>query len=220
MIGILAALLISCEKEQNVVEEGKIVLFSMEEYQINYDGGEVFWKSDNPMIASVNQSGLVIALTVGKTDILAGSRVYEVEVIPKYDDFIEPYHDWNAPREYLEKYMEEKCGDGTIYAEESIYYDDTHLATYTYVFDERDNVKLFQIDTSLVFAEIFTYWLTERYFLMGEKENVYYLVTSDMDMAVMYGVNSSLGLTAIMFPFTDDTRVVNNMREELINLLH
>lgn len=222
MMCILAmgVLLSSCEKEQNVVEERKIVLFSLEQYQIEYDGPEVFWKSDNIMIASVNQSGLVTAFTVGKTDILAGSRVYEVEVVPKYNAFIEPYHDWSAPREEFEEYMESKCGSGQKTENMSTYVDRSTNAVYTYMFDEYNNGGSYIIQVPIMWIETFTYWLTERYFLLGEEDNTYALLSPDKRTAVVYGVSKNGEILALMFPFTDDTRAIRDMRMEVKRLLN
>lgn len=223
MMCILAmgVLLSSCEKEQNEVVDRvdrKIVLFSLEEYQINYDGGEVFWKSDNPMIASVNQSGLVTAFTVGKTDILAGSRVYEVEVVPKYNAFIEPYHDWNAPREYFEEYMESKCGSGEITEGMSLYLDRSTNTVYAYMFDEYNNVDDYIIQVPIMMVEPFTYWLTERYFLLKKEDNIYTLISPDKSTAVLYGVTNG-EIIALIFPLADDTRVISDMRTKVKRLL-
>lgn len=222
MMCILAmgVLLSSCEKEQNVVEERKIVLFSLEQYQIEYDGPEVFWKSDNIMIASVNQSGLVTAFTVGKTDILAGSSVYEVEVVPKYNTFIEPYRDWNAPREYFEEYMESKCGSGQKTENMSTYVDKSTNTVYTYMFDEYNNGESYIIQVPIIWIETFTYWLTERYFLLGEEDNIYTLLSPDKRTAVAYGVSKNGEILALMIPFTDDTRAIRDMRMEVKRLLN
>lgn len=211
---VMSTLFVGCETGQaDQSKLRKIKLYSLETYQINYTSDN--WESANPMIAAVNNTGEVTGITVGKTFIMADNRAWEVEVMPKYHGYIQPYEDWNAPRELLESYMmANKCEEVAIEDNKSLYYDEAKETAYYYTFDNAEVATTFTILLPTKNIVEFTPWLAERYYVLGEDDDVYYFISSDEKTAVMYGLYSADVALALMFPYSGDTRSIDVMREK------
>lgn len=211
---VMSTLFVGCETGQvGQSKLRKIELYSLETYQINYTSDN--WESANPMIAAVNNTGEVTGITVGKTFIMADNRAWEVEVMPKYHGYIQPYEDWNAPRELLESYMMvNNCKEVSIEEDKSTYYDEAKETAYYYMFKNGEIALSYTILVKVENLEEFMKWLFERYYLLGEIDNVCYLISSDEKTGVAFGLHSANVAVALMAPYTDDTRSIDAMKEK------
>lgn len=104
---ILVALsaLLGCAKESLLQLNSEVVsMYSLEEHTITSNGTNVTFSSENPYIASVNETtGLVTAMHIGETYIIVnadqGSKKVKVTVKAQYHVIKDPYLKWGCSKE-------------------------------------------------------------------------------------------------------------------------
>ena len=96
---------LSCTKEL-LLNTTEVTMFSLDKHIITSDGTNVSFSSQNPFVASVNEtSGQVTAMHIGETyiDVVAdqGTSRVKVNVLAKYNIITDPILDWNATKEEI-----------------------------------------------------------------------------------------------------------------------
>lgn len=179
---IIAAILalMGCSKESALqLNTEDVVMYSLDEHFITSNGTNVSFSSENPYIASVNETtGKVKGMHIGETyiNVVAdeGSAKVKITIKAKYHTITDPYLDWNANQHEIEN----KCGfadeinDGNLYyfyGNEN--YGDKHIGTvYSLKNDRLQNVMV--IINNEYFDETALH-LAERFQYIGYEDGVY-----------------------------------------------
>lgn len=89
ILATIAYIAISCEKDK-LINKTKLTLTTGDTFLLTYDGDGI-WTSDQPLIASVDSTGIVTAERVGITRIRINQSTCNITVKPRYNTFTEPY---------------------------------------------------------------------------------------------------------------------------------
>lgn len=113
-------------------------MFSQDKHIITSDGTNVTFSSQNPYVASVNETtGQVTAIHVGETyiDVVAdqGTSRVKVNVVAQYREITDPIIDWNATKEEIKAQVNmptaAENATGISYLYGYISNGDTHIGT-------------------------------------------------------------------------------------------
>lgn len=219
-VSLLTALTMvtSCSNDdENTTKTYKdITLTAGESYVI--DGGSN-WKSDEPLIATVNGNS-VTAKRVGTTNIRNGESMFSITVTPRYDLYDNPCFRWGASPTQVNSFMsgyQELGQSGNVV----VYSGKKAADYYTYLFE---NSKL---KASSVFVNAMTYgdalvdFLTERYivFDVNEDENMVGMVNiaQDMIIALSYEIQNTelYGIITYMPYSGNDAKNRTSMMQEI-----
>lgn len=189
MLPIMLFTACSSDNDEEVwtISESNIELNSKEEITIS-SNQNVTWKSDNPLIASVNDKGRVLALLVGKTKLIAtnGIQTKEVNVTVKgnYTHITEPFLNFKDSYSDIQGYEKrEKYMYST--EEELIYWGETNSIV--------DNVRYIFKNGKLSSCVLITHYsnyesalnyLKERYVPIKTEDGIIYLSSPDGKIAV------------------------------------
>lgn len=157
-------------KDPFKIEKTEMSLFSQEEQTIKSNGTDCIYSSQNPFIASVDESGKVTALHVGETEIEVkakeGSGKVKVTVKPKYNVIKDPYIKWGCSKDDIKK----KFGTPTNENTSNIIYTETleaHAITgYSFTNGELSSITVvlnpgFELEATKHLTERFQYWTKE-----------------------------------------------------------
>lgn len=184
------------------------------------------WKSENDFVAKVNSNGLVEGNHVGKTNIIAtstdGSAKCEVEVVPVYSTYKEPFLEFGASKATVKSKETRK-----LYNENSeiITYEgeNSNVKLVGYNFD--DNGKLSGVAVAVSFASTseVTKFLLERYQPVTEEDGVYVFINNninDYTMFVTLSVESSyIGIVYLPKSSKSRSAEIENYQTELKSML-
>ena len=96
--------------------------------------GDCTWKSNDPLIAEVDDNGNVTANRIGETMIWANDEFCKVIVTPKYNTYMEPCMEWGTSKSIVKSFMNgfEFVGEDDNSIE---YIDYNHNFGYMYMFE-------------------------------------------------------------------------------------
>ena len=171
---------VSCEKTQNEnqtlpetlkLDKTEVTLYSQDEHKITSNGRNCTYSTQDPFIASVNDSGNITALHIGETFIEVkaeqGSDKVKVTVLPKYNVIKDPYIKWGCAKDDIKA----KLGSPAQENSANIVYTETlpaHAITgYTFKSGKLSSVTIalnpnYQSDAQKHLAERYQYWTTEN----------------------------------------------------------
>lgn len=213
------------EGEKFSISESKLTLHFEETEQLSATTN-VTWSSENEFVAIVNSNGLVEGGHVGKTNIVAtstdgNSAKCEVEIVPVYSTYKEPYLEFGASKATVKSKETRK-----LYKEQtsSLAYEgeNSFVELVLYSFDDDGKLKGASIALSLACASEVTKFLLERYQPAAVEDGVYLFINGnagDFNMGVALSVESSY-LAIVYLPSSSKGRSIEfeNCKEELKSL--
>lgn len=196
----------SDEDDGRKLNQSELSLIAGQSVKLVYDGG-CTWKSEEPLIAEVDNNGNVTANRVGETIIWANDEKCKIRVSPKYNTYMEPCIKWNASEseviDFMKGYQYLGKNDNTL----SFIDDDKNFA-YVYIF-KNNLLSSSAIATNILsYGEEVSNFLLERYVVVNvdKTNNICYLASIDMTIAVLVYFESNDGLmTVIYLPFNVDS---------------
>lgn len=205
LLSAMSLLFISCSDNEDKLSQKTLYLISGQSTKLIYDG-DCTWKSDEPMIAEVDDFGKVTANRVGKTTIWANDESCEVEVTPRYKTYMEPCMDWGASESEVTDFMNgyRNLGEnGNTLG----FSDQDNEIVYMYVF-ENNSLSSSAIGAKFLSkGEEITNFLLERYVPISIDDSSYivYMTNIDKTIGVVVSINASSGLMMVLYtPFSND----------------
>jgi hypothetical protein len=205
----MALCLSSCsneEKESAKLNRNELTLTVGQSAKLLYDG-DCTWKSDEPLIAEVDNDGNVTANLVGETNIYANDEICRVTVEPLYDTYMEPCLKWGASESDVMSFM-----DGYRYmgkdGEFLTFADLINEVMYMYRFDG-GLVASFMAADILTNGEEIANFILERYVVVDVDEYDYTVYLTDIDVTVMVGIylDAETGIITVVYtPFTTEAK--------------
>lgn len=163
----------SCSKDSDdgvskaTLDKTSLTLYASEKAKLTYSGDACVWKSDNVLVAKVD-NGVVTAEHVGTTTIHANDLTCQVTVRPKYLTYFEPCISWGASKSIVKSYM----SGYTLKGEESNslgYTGKGKVNGYVYIF-ENGGLMTSGFVVSLLNSIDISDFLLERYWVIDMKE--------------------------------------------------
>ena len=156
-----------------------VKMFSLDEHFITSNGTNVRFTSQNPFIATVNETtGCVAALHIGKTKIHVtsdqGDAYVDIIVQPLYNVITDPTIEWGISQTRLEAYLGtpyDKGDDTMTYLYGNENYGDSHIAT-GYMFERGGLSSIIVIINNNKMLDAVKH-LAERYQFYINKDNSY-----------------------------------------------
>lgn len=174
----LTFLILACSKEDEklILDTTSTSLYSLETTTITSNGTNVTFTSRDPYVAGVDESGVVTARFVGETiiDVVAseGSAEFKVSVIPKYNTFTEPCHDWTKKsNEVFSIYSNLSFSQSGDYWGATV--DKSKGIVYMFKFGDNDRLEATSMSISQSYAIEAVYFLSERYLPLDSQDGYY-----------------------------------------------
>ena len=182
----------SCSEEDEPqiakLNKSTLTLYAGSSEKLSYTGGSCSWSSDAPLIASVNNNGVVEANRVGTTTIRANNANCRVTVKPQYTMYTEPRMNWNASMATVKSLM-----SGYNLSESSssrLTYDGKgNVFAYTYSF-ENGKLSGSAMGIYLSNADYIGNFIAERYVPVASDSNYVYFVSLDNKTMGAIGIES------------------------------
>lgn len=207
---------LSCAGDKKLTLNASFVeLYAHDKHTITTNGSNVSFSSENPYIATVNSTtGVVTAMTIGKTSIKVTSDQGDAEVLvnvnQKYNTYVEPCTDFSKTKsQIISMYGNPDVSDsgGIAYV-----YDDKKHFGDMYFFS---NSKLYA-STAIInqdYAVELMNFLGERYWAIGSEDGQYVFANGSsietITMGVVMSKMSGYKLYSVTYmPYTDDTRSI------------
>lgn len=236
VLGVCSYFFSSCSKDEKKESLGllqkELTLTAGQSRQLTYDG-ECVWSSDEPLIAEVDEYGIVTAKRVGKTLIHAGNDLCDVTVNPKYYTYIEPITEWGITESDIKDLMKGhkvmSSTDGWVMFEGS-----GIITSYLYIFENDKLSGSIAVSDILLHGEEITNFLLERYVTIDVDKEDYMITMISIDKKTAVGVkfiSSSNTVLVIYIPFQENYQseilsttksltksIKNTKQEEQINI--
>lgn len=214
----------SCSKDddedgiKSKLNKTDITLYVDDTEKLIYSGTKCTWKSDNPLIASI-EDGVVTGEHVGVTKVHANELSCTVTVKPKYNNFFEPLLEWGASPSRIKNYMSGyKLKTSTT---DQITFDGKgNTLGYIYLLNSN------KLSSSALLVNIFnasslTDFLLERYVVIDAEQtsNSQYEFTManvDMNMAVYVIINNSSMFVAYYGVSKSSNSPIRQIKKELL----
>lgn len=191
-------LLSSCsddDKSGLSLNKSNITLYSEGTEQLEANDN-VDWLSESEFVASVDANGLVTGNHVGTTNIIAsnGSETSKcaIEVKPKFNTFTEPILDFGVTKEVIKsresRTILSETDNSLVYRGEN---DALNMIAYMF---ENGRLSIAGAAVSFAYTSELTYFLLERYQVIGEENGLYMFINNDLDnydMIVSLSVESN-----------------------------
>lgn len=215
---LLSVMFFSCSKNDEpklMVNTDNVTLYSGDTHYITTTNGtNVKFKSQNPYIATVNETtGEVTAMTIGYTIIEVSSDQGQVQVgvtvKKKYNTFVEPCKDFSKTKSQIISMY----GTPDSQTESTIGYiyenDNVHIADMYNFENDRLSGSIALIHQD--YAVETMYFLAERYLPIGSQDGMYMFVNGNskdnITMAVTLTKVQGYKLYYVIYmPYTMDTR--------------
>ena len=215
---------IACNKDENAPKDVRghltrgttIRLYVGETATINHDG-DCNWSSKEPLIASVDNNGIVTAKLVGATDIYANyDYVWRVVVQPT-STIDEPYMTWGASMTSVRRFMENNGYDYINSASDDdllMFRDNNNDVIYMYQF-ENNKLNSSAIGGSITSKiEEITFFLLERYIpiYVDETQYIVYFTNIEKDLLIALAFNVSSNLMIALYApydYNSKTKAIN-----------
>lgn len=187
------------DEANNLLSPKELTLYAGETAQLNYNG-ECSWSSDEPLIADVDNNGLVTANLVGVTNIHANDEICKVTVNPRYNTYMEPYTKWGASESEVTEFM---SGYSNLGKQNQflVFSDSDGKILYFYSFTNN------LLESSSITADIITMsdeitdFLLERYVVIYVDESTYTILLESVDGTLCVGINFDIdtGLMMVIY---------------------
>lgn len=205
MIMLACALaLAGCKNTDDAkLNETELTLTVGDTFQLAYKGGEdCEWSSDQPLIASVDETGMVEAVRVGNTSVRANDAECKVTVDGRLHTYEEPFMGFGASKSEAKQAMSgfrltNETGDYLYYEGKGDITNNVILSFDAGVY----NVGMVQ--TTLSEAMDVLDFLAERYVYMGEYDE--YLVMMNVEETVLVMIDVDYVLTVGYGSAVDET---------------
>ena len=205
---LIGTMLISCSNEKEketglVITPTSINCHFNENTQINVvSGKDVTFKSSDEFVAQVSENGLVIALHIGSTNIIASSgnekAVCKVTVSPKYSLFEEPTLNWSLTMDDIYSTIGIEYDTKWINKYRHMYYKVKEGMMVDYIISNNGNGTLsgvvYEMDPAYYTAEEVVGYAYERYTYMTKSGDDYVFVkgqSPNYSAMISVGVSSS-----------------------------
>lgn len=174
------AVLVGCTKNMGLsLNTTEVDMYSLEEHVITTDGTNVKFSSQNPFVATVNETtGKITAMHIGKTKIDVtsdqGTNSVSVTVKPKYNIFKDPEIEWGISQYAVEcRYgqPDEQDDEMMTYFFGNARDGDKHIGT-AYSFKDDVLLSVLVIINNLYWSEAALH-LAERFQYVGEQSDSY-----------------------------------------------
>lgn len=186
LLVVLPMLFAACSSDEDNetwnISESNIELNVNEEINVS-SNQKVSWKSENPLIATVNEKGRILALLVGKTKIVVSNsnEIKEINVTVKgnCNYIVEPFLKFSDSYSKIQSYENrEKYMYSTD--EELIYWgeDNGIIDNVRYKFDNGKMTSCMLVTHYANYESVLDY-LSERYVPLKEEGNFIYLASPD-----------------------------------------
>lgn len=215
--------LFSCsgdEHEEQGLSRSNLSLVAGQNAKLIYNG-RCIWKSDEPLIAEVDNNGNVTANRVGETTIWANDESCRVRVRPKYNTYMEPCMDWGASESMVTNFMRgyKNLGkDGNTLG----FGDVDNEIVYAYLF-ENNSLLSSAIGVKPAKWEEVTNFLLERYVVIyvDEASPTAYMRSIDKKIGVAVSFNvSSVFMMVLYAPFNANSKqpksVISGLNEQIV----
>lgn len=191
--------LVACtsnEEHAKKLNTNNLTLKAGQSSKLIYDGS-CTWRSQEPLIAEVDNNGNVYAKLVGATLVWANDESCNVTVTPNFNTYIEPCTEWGVSMAYIEDIMKDFESHGQV--ENTLSFEDIQREiAYIYSF-ESNMLQQSIIIAKLSKADEITDFLLERYlavevdmdnyiaaFISIDKKNAVFLMFVDGLTTVVY----------------------------------
>lgn len=199
----------SCSKDNGKESLGllqkELTLIAGQSRQLTYDG-ECVWKSDQPLIAEVDEYGFVTAKRVGETLIHANEEICKIKVNPKYYTYTEPITEWGITESNVKDLMKGhkvmSSSDGLVMFEGS-----GIIKAYIYSFKNDKLSASIAASDILLHGEEITNFLHERYVTIDVDKEEYTIAMVSIDKKTAVGVkfvSSSNAVLVLYMPFQEN----------------
>lgn len=216
----------SGDDENFSISENKLTLHFEEKEQLTATS-TAEWSSENDFVAKVNSNGLVEGNHVGKTNIIAtsnnGRARCEVEVVPVYSTYKEPFLEFGASKSAVKSFETR-----TFFKEQSssiaYYGENSSVELVLYSFDTNEKLKGVAVALSFTCASEVAKFLLERYQPIGEDDGIFAFINNNEDeytMGITLSVESAY-IAVMYLPMTANSRSgdFENRTEELKSLFN
>ena len=214
----------ACSDDENGAQnlsQNELSLITGQSAKLIYNG-DCTWKSDEPLIAEVDNNGNVTANRVGETTIWANDESCKVKVSPKYNTYMEPCIDWGASESEVTNFMNgyENLGkNGNTLG----FGDMDNEIVYMYMF-ENNSLTASAIGANFISkGEEITDFLLERYVVVAvdNSDYIYYMTSIDKKIAVAVSLNVSSGLMMVIYmPFdvnsANTKTIISGLNKQII----
>lgn len=217
------AILAGCKAEQKETAKLSpevVELKATQTHQLTVTEGATAseWSSSDTFVSSVTSSGLVEAKHIGEAVISAnvnGSKLScKVTVSAKYNSFNEPLMDWGASKATIKQKEKRTLENDT---EDALYYKEPRTNGILYLF-EKDKLITAGLVLPLKFdAEELVGFLTERYTIVGESDDLFLWLSKDGKMTIAVGVET-VGVLVAYIPNTKGSSVDMAKLQQIKNL--
>ena len=200
------------ENDMNRLSQNELFLMAGQSAKLIYNG-DCTWKSNDPLIAEVDDNGNVTANRIGETMIWANDEFCKVIVTPKYNTYMEPCMEWGTSKSIVKSFMNgfEFVGED----DNSIgYIDYNHNFGYMYMFENNSLYASIVMTNILSYGEEVTDFLLERYVTVSMDNNLILMSSIDGKMAVGIMFESSIMMVAYM-PFNTDRTNTESIMSKL-----
>lgn len=196
----------------------ELTLYVGDSEQLTY-GAECEWRSEQPLIADVDDNGNVTAFLVGETQVYANDDCCNVTVKGNYNTYATPCLNWGCSFSTVKNFMsgytlEESDSESLVYS------DGTGKFFYFYVFENGRLACSEVLTYSSKLTEV-TKFLHERYVFVasdtldGDPVALYLNVDADMIVALVTMADS--GVIAVLYmPYDETARAVNGVEAEIV----
>lgn len=185
----------------------KVALRSTETQQMSVsDKRNVTWSVENDYNAKINADGELVALRIGKTNVVAtddnGQKAKaEVEVIAKYNTFVEPYTKWGASKSQVKSYEKRSLGKET---DTGISFEDSGVVPLVlYLFSETGALESASVLAKASYVDEIVGFLHERYNYLGKDGDYFCYVDETEKMGVFVSVYNISYYMIAYLPLSD-----------------
>lgn len=196
------------DNEEGKLNQTELTLTVGNTFQLVYNGGEdCEWSSDQPLIATVDDNGLVEAVRRGETTIRAGEAECKVAVEGRLHTYEEPFLGFGASKSEVKQAMSNFQQTNEI--GNNLYYKGNGDITNNIILSFKDNLyNIGIVNVALPDAVSAAEFLTERYVYIGEYEES--LVMMDVDETIIILIKIDY-VTSIAYgsAITDKARIAS-----------
>ena len=220
---VLLSVLSSCSKNTSsepdtlpTINKEELMLTVNNKERLIYSGSECKWRSVEPLIASVDDIGLVTANRVGSTTIYANTLKCKVTVKPKYTMYDEPLVKWGITKSELQKEVNYKLdsSDNTTLTYEG------KGRVFAYIYDF-DNGKLSGSSMGILttYTDYLIDFLKERYVFIGYDIDEYTIYFRSIDNKTVGGIVVNTSYWIVVYVPSSQTKGSRNSDEDIKKLV-
>lgn len=221
---VLSMFVYSCSDDKNepqspspsTLNKNNLSLLTGETERLIYSGDNATWASSEPLIASVNSSGVVTANRIGTAIIRANITGCTVNVRPRYTMYKEPVRSWGCSQSEVAN----KMSGYELYqssATQLTYKSTDKVFAYIYTFTN-DKLTGSSMGIYLRNATNLVDFINERYVFTEEDTDALYLLSIDKKTSGAIFLSSNMA-TVVYLPVSESRSTQYNCLNEMNNLV-